>query len=278
MSRRSARRVPGGAASAAIADRVALERRLVEAKQLRYSVDYAQYYHDWYNELLLDLLDPGPALRVLDCGCGTGVFLPALQRRVPGAIGLDLCLENLQVARGLAAGAALVVADIGALPLAPASLDQIVCRGVLHRLPDPAIGLRQLFAILKEGGDLVISEPIGDSRALALLRGAARAAGAHPFPEGGVQYPTAHGWLAAGEGAGFCAVRWMRLGYLAFPLLGFPEAIPLFRGVPGRMTLAKTLIRVDRALARVPYLKGWSWQAIFHFRKPIAAAQIPCAR
>ena len=278
MSPRLDRDIRGGAASAAIADRVALERRLVEAKQLRYSVDYAQYYHGWYNELLLDLLDPRPGQRVLDCGCGTGVFLPALQRRAPGAVGLDLCLENLQVARRFAAGASLVVADIGALPLAPASLDHVVCRGVLHRLPDPAIGLRQLFVALKGGGDLVMSEPIGDSRALTLLRGAARAAGTHPFPEGRVHYPTAREWLAVAQGAGFCAVRWMRLGYLAFPLLGFPEAISLLRGVPGRMALAKTLVGLDRVLARVPYLNGWAWQAVFHFRKPIAAAQIPSAR
>ena len=54
-------------------------------------------------------------------------------------------------------------------------------------------------------------------------------------------------------------MRSFHIGYVAFPLLGFLEAVPFMRYVPSRMTLAKMLLRLDRMLARVPYFKTWSW-------------------
>lgn len=256
-----------------IAEHITRERQLVGAKQLRYSLDFARYYHQWYNETLLGLLTPDSSLGVLDCGCGTGVLLPVLQRRYRKTVGLDLCIENLLEAHGPDGRAPLVVGDIQNLPVAPQSFDQIVCRGVLHRLSDVGLGLQQLFAALKGGGDLVISEPIGDSRALNFLRVAALAAGTHPFPGRRVEPLTTREWIEAAHAAGFRTVRWFHLGYFAFPFLGFPEAISLMRYVPSRMTLAKILLRLDRGLARIPYVNTWSWQAVFHFHKPIASAR-----
>src|SRR5215470_118732 len=151
---------------------------------MRYSLDFARYYHRWYNDVLLSALGPHSSFSVLDCGCGTGVLLPTLHQRCRTTVGLDLCKENLLEVQGSNGAVPLVVGDIGSLPLAPQSFDQIVCRGVLHRLLDIGRGLQQLFAALRDGGDLVISEPIGDSRAINYLRATASAAGAHPFPGG----------------------------------------------------------------------------------------------
>lgn len=252
-----------------IAERLARERSLVNAKRLRYSVPFAQYYHRWYNDVLLALLRPDSSLRVLDCGCGTGVLLPALRRRYRIAIGIDFCIENLIEARGANGAAALAAGDIESLPCAPLSVDQIVCRGVLYRLPDTARAFEQLFSALAAGGDLVISEPIGDSRLLAALRAAAHAARIHPLPgPPPVTYPTAQQWIDTAEAAGFRTLRWFHLGYVAFPLLGFPEAIPVMRYAPYSMAIAKLLLRLDRALVAAPYLKASSWHAVFHFRKP----------
>src|SRR5262249_53145673 len=119
-----------------LSERLAHERRLVSGKRLRYSLPFAQYYHRWYSDELLALLRPDSSLRVLDCGCGTGVLLPALQQRYRTAIGIDFCIENLKEARGTNGMMALVAGDIESLPCAPRSFDQIVCRGVLHHLPD----------------------------------------------------------------------------------------------------------------------------------------------
>ena len=122
----------------------------------------------------------------------------------------------------------------------------------------------------------MISEPIGNSRAINYLRATASAAGAHPFPGGRVDYLTTGEWIEVANGVGFRTERWFHLGYVAFPLLGFPDAIPLMRHVPYRMGLAKILLRLDRLLARVPYVQTYSWQAVFHFRKPVAAPAALC--
>ena len=251
-----------------IAEHIARERGLVGAKQLRYSLDFAQYYHRWYSNVLLGLLPSDRSYTVLDCGCGTGVLLPPLRQRSGKTVGLDLCWENLREARVGHGAGPLVVADVARLPVAPASFNQIVCRGVLHRLADVAPGLRELCAALKPGGDLVISEPIGDSRAVSVLRDAAFAAGMHPFPGQRLRYLTVHEWIAAAHAAGLRTERWFHLGYVAFPLIGFPDAVPLMRHLPGRMAIARLLLHVDRVLARTPGVRTRSWQAVFHFRKP----------
>ena len=143
---------------------------------------------------------------------------------------------------------------------------------MLYRLTDVSRAFEQLFTVLKDGGDLVISEPIGDSRLLQILRRSARAAGVHPFPRGRLEHLTSRAWIAAAEGAGFRCTRWFHLGYIAFPVLGFPEALAVMRHVPLPMAAARVLLGIDRVLARVPYLRTWSWQAMFQFRKPRAAA------
>jgi len=258
-----------------LSERLAHERRLVSGKRLRYSLPFAQYYHRWYSDELLALLRPDSSLRVLDCGCGTGVLLPALQQRYRTAIGIDFCIENLKEARGTNGMMALVAGDIESLPCAPRSFDQIVCRGVLHHLPDAPRVFEQLFSALAEGGDLVISEPIGDSRLLAALRAAAHAARIHPFPGQRLTHPTVEQWIDAAQVAGFRTLRWFHLGYVAFPLLGFPEAIPVMRYAPYPMAIAKLLLRLDRALVAAPYLRASSWHAVFHFRKPFASEREP---
>jgi SAM-dependent methyltransferase len=255
-----------------ITEDIAYERQLVGAKQLRYNTKFAQYYHQWYNDALLGLLSPEASFSVLDCGCGTGVLLPALWQRYRRAVGIDFCMENLHEARRSNGAVPLIVGDIGNLPVAPQSFHHIVCRGVVHRLADVGRGFEQLFAALKESGDLVIAEPIRGSRARTVLRAAASAAGIHPFPRRRLDYLSTQEWIEAAERAGFRALRWFPLGYVAFPLLGFPEAVTLMRYLPYRMALAKILLRVDRALSRTPYVKRWSWQVVFHFQKPSGAA------
>ena len=259
-----------------IAEEIAYERQLVGAKRLRYSTNSAQLYHEWYNAVLLGLLNPATTSSVLDCGCGTGVLLPALRQRYRRAVGVDLCFDNLREARTADRTVPLVVGDIRQLPLSAESFDHIVCRGVMHRLADAEGGFAQLFAALKAGGELVIAEPIKGPRLLEALRHAASSAGLHPVPGRRFTPRSCQEWSAAAQSAGFRTLGWFHLGYVAFPLIGFPEALAPLRYVPWRMPVARCLLRVDRVLARVPALKRCSWQAVFHFQKPAIAR--PAAR
>jgi ubiquinone/menaquinone biosynthesis C-methylase UbiE len=95
---------------------------------------------------------------VLDVGCGTGWLAAGLPRALPGlsVIGVDLSQGMLERAR--AAGAwPLLRADAQRLPLATASVDLIVTRGVLHHLPDVPAALTEWRRVLRPGGAVVVA-------------------------------------------------------------------------------------------------------------------------
>ncbi|WP_430783543.1 class I SAM-dependent methyltransferase [Actinoplanes sp. G11-F43] len=135
-----------------------------------------------------------PGHTVLDIGCGTGRALPALAEAVspdpsPGVlppvvaesssgasgalaaaagpagrvIGLDLTPDMLTAARRAGRGdcADLVLADARQLPVADAVADVIFAAGLVHHLPDPIAGLRELARVTRPGGTLAIFHPTG---------------------------------------------------------------------------------------------------------------------
>ncbi|MGW4303987.1 class I SAM-dependent methyltransferase [Streptomyces sp. NPDC004646] len=113
--------------------------------------------------------------RVLDAGCGTGRALPFLRSAVgsEGAvIGADLTPAMLRAAvdAGRDRDAALVLADVVALPLRSESLDAVFAAGLIAHLPEPAENLRELARVVRPGGLLALFHPIGRA-ALAARQG-----------------------------------------------------------------------------------------------------------
>ena len=90
--------------------------------------------------------------RVLDLGAGDGRYkaLFAGARYEATDFGkLDKLYGDLDV-----------VADLVALPIAPAAYDLLVCTQVMEHLPDPAAALRQMHAALRPGGTLWLTAPL----------------------------------------------------------------------------------------------------------------------
>ncbi|MGW4444995.1 class I SAM-dependent methyltransferase [Streptomyces sp. NPDC004682] len=113
--------------------------------------------------------------RVLDAGCGTGRALPFLRSAVgsKGAvIGADLTPAMLRAAvdAGRDRDAALLLADVVALPLRSESLDAVFAAGLIAHLPEPAENLRELARVVRPGGLLALFHPIGRA-ALAARQG-----------------------------------------------------------------------------------------------------------
>ncbi len=104
----------------------------------------------------------GRALRagevVLDAGCGTGWLAAGLRRARPDVVvvGSDLSAGMLGKARA-AGGWPLIQADGTRLPVASGSVDVLVCRGVLHHLPDVPAALAEWRRVLREDGAVVLS-------------------------------------------------------------------------------------------------------------------------
>ena len=113
-------------------------------------------------------LNPGD--RLLDLGCGEGRHV--ISAYVEGeitAIGVDLCLKDLQTAQQRAAdfvegerpekSLSLINADGMKLPFADNSFDKIICSEVLEHIPDYQAVLVEIERILKPGGLFCASVP-----------------------------------------------------------------------------------------------------------------------
>lgn len=120
---------------------------------------------------VLGLLGDVAGRRILDAGCGSGVYAVELQRRGADVIALDSSVKLVQRARRRTdASADIRVHDLRD-PLDwldDGSVDDAIMALVLHHLDDPVPTLRELHRVLRPNGRLVIStvHPMADWRQL----------------------------------------------------------------------------------------------------------------
>ena len=100
--------------------------------------------------------------RVVDVGCGGGILSEAMARSGARVLGIDLAQAVLDVAELHALESRLAVdyRAIAAEELAaaqPDSFDLVTCMEMLEHVPDPAATLKALAALVKPGGDVVVS-------------------------------------------------------------------------------------------------------------------------
>jgi 2-polyprenyl-6-hydroxyphenyl methylase / 3-demethylubiquinone-9 3-methyltransferase len=120
--------------------------------------------HD-LNPVRLQYLERAAGLRgkqVLDVGCGGGILSEAMARAGAQVLGIDLSTPVLEVAQlhALEAKADVQYRAIAAEELAqerPAAFDLVTCMEMLEHVPDPAGALRALAALVKPGGDVIVS-------------------------------------------------------------------------------------------------------------------------
>jgi len=130
-------------------------KRRYDATAGIYDRRYEEIQHKKYEFVTKHM--PPRAGRVLDLGCGTGMFLGELSKRSELVVGVDASVEMLKVAQKRAKGAALVLADADSLPFADCSFDVVVSVTLLQNMPDPATTMRETARVLKRGGTAVVT-------------------------------------------------------------------------------------------------------------------------
>jgi ubiquinone/menaquinone biosynthesis C-methylase UbiE len=101
--------------------------------------------------------------RVLDVGCGHGLYSLDFARRDAYLIGCDLSAWDLQAAHqtaqamGLDHRAAYMLADGSGLPLPDNAFDLVVCNCVLEHIVDDHKALRGMYRSLRPGGLLYLT-------------------------------------------------------------------------------------------------------------------------
>jgi SAM-dependent methyltransferase len=120
----------------------------------------------------LDLLEVGPGERVLEVGCGSGVVLRELARRVAPdgrAVGLDPSPAVLEVARRLAAmerlGELIELreGDARALPFGDGEFDAVLAVTTLVHVPEVERAIPELVRVTRPGGRVGVFDRDNDS-------------------------------------------------------------------------------------------------------------------
>ncbi|WIG59626.1 MAG: hypothetical protein OJF49_002373 [Ktedonobacterales bacterium] len=146
----------------------------------------------------LALHSPGTTPRVLELGCGSGVFTRALLAALPAATitATDRDPRLLEAARAALATAThakrvtFAQADAAGLPFPARAFDLVACRCLLMHTPDPLAVTGEMFRVAAVGGVALAIEPdwgaralYPDAEALAELLTLARRARAYGFPD-----------------------------------------------------------------------------------------------
>lgn len=108
-------------------------------------------------QIARDLREISPQVsgRVLDLGCGGKPYEPIFAAATK-YVGVDLPVEH---SANKMEKRADVYAQLGALPLADASFDAVVCTQVLEHAPDPDAVLAEARRVLRDSGLAVFSVP-----------------------------------------------------------------------------------------------------------------------
>ena len=152
-----------------------MSERHVDAAYLRYQYDdaeklririatHAQYSErtsDAFASWLLQHVDAAQGQLLLDVGCGSGVYHPAIARAGARIVAGDASRGMLRTALDQAAAGGYTIAallvDAQALPFRDAHFDRVMANHMLYHVPDQRAALRELPRVLKPGGRAVMA-------------------------------------------------------------------------------------------------------------------------
>jgi ubiquinone/menaquinone biosynthesis C-methylase UbiE len=133
--------------------------------------DWPEKYDQWFetpigklireyeSRLLLKLLQPKRNERILDAGCGTGVFTQDLASRCSNIIGLELSLPMLRRARAKigARGFTTIQGDILNLPFKKEMFEKTISVTALEFVEDADGAVGELLRVTRSGGTIVVA-------------------------------------------------------------------------------------------------------------------------
>ena len=111
--------------------------------------------------------------RLLEVGCGSGIFLPELSKHCETLVACDFH-PHLSYTREMLESektrAVLACADARKLPFASESMDAIICMSVLEHLHDLDSPATEFHRVLRPGGVAVIGVPVANIFTEIILR------------------------------------------------------------------------------------------------------------
>jgi SAM-dependent methyltransferase len=108
-------------------------------------------------ESVLEELRIGAGTRLLDVGCGAGLFLRLAAQRGATVSGIDAAVSFVEIARERVPDADLLVGDMEALPFADGTFDVVTGFEAFQFAADPSRALREAGRVSAPGAPIVIA-------------------------------------------------------------------------------------------------------------------------
>ena len=124
---------------------------------VRYDGDRGRRYYDHLSELVFHRISGGGKL--LDLGCGTGLFVERYLMRGENAMGLDISRGMIERAIQRCPGTSFTVASADQIPFREGTFEVLVSLLVFSYVSDPERMLREVRGVLKPGGKVLLVEP-----------------------------------------------------------------------------------------------------------------------
>ena len=116
-------------------------------------------------ERVLELLQPLPRKRLLDAGCGAGLFAEMAARSGAAVIGLDVAPGLVEYARRRRPMAEYVVEDLERMPFGDAAFDIVTAFNSVLYAPDPRRALAEIARVTAPTGRAVVTVGTGPEQA-----------------------------------------------------------------------------------------------------------------
>ncbi|MDI7258315.1 MAG: class I SAM-dependent methyltransferase [Thermodesulfobacteriota bacterium] len=134
-------------------------------KKITYDIEWdLERSHWWFDgrrrllKFLISSLDIRKNSPVIDVGCGVGSNLTLLKSMGYKVIGIDSEIYSLSLARKVS-GVPLVNGDLLMLPVKSNAISLLIATDILEHLEKDAIGLREIYRSLEEGGKVILTVP-----------------------------------------------------------------------------------------------------------------------
>ena len=216
----------------------------------------SQYYDKRYSGLgmayhkeTISWLMKHAKLKVLDAGCGTGIISELYKDVYLDITGVDVSTEMLKKHPGK-----YIHCSVSEMPFPDGYFDFIVCRSLLHHLPYPYPAVKEMHRVLKPSGRIALWET--NKSALAQM--------VRKRTQHGDRFSEYHHSFSGNElkslVSSFFKVDEIRhMGYLQYPLYGFPDIIDFTPYIPFNNFTYNLTGSIDRFLEKLPVIKTMSW-------------------
>ncbi len=219
-------------------------------EKVRYSKKYSLRYHKWWDTEMIRLVKPDGM--ILDNGCGQGHFAENYLKG-QNVIGLDISSKMLKYAKNRMDK--VVLGDSQQLPFKDNCFDTMFARGLLHHLPDPGLGIAEIQRTLKDDGQVIFVDPIATF--ISTLPRKIQNKKSDHFSEEHKNFRRNEIITLIENHLKIEKIR--PFGYIAYPLLGFPDVLDVYRFVPLKKLCTPLLMGIDKIISHTPFIKNQAW-------------------